>query len=341
MRYLKYNYKRMFMPFVFLTIIGIVFYALPIFLNSSGYNGGSYLGGVSNITTLLVYLIIVAIFIPVYEFAPLKNSRGADLYYSLPLNKKRLYLQFYLKGLIEIVLSYIIVFLLGLIGVAIKGYPVEFIYYIPLFFSLLLGAALYYTFNAFIFSKANRTIDGIIFIIIYLVIPIMIYLFVLHFAFVVFKTDFAYYLIDAVMPISPLYIFGDYFTILIEKRTVSDQFNTAFVFALIWALVSIASGLLMILYTKTNKPEKVQSKSDSWFGYKVFIPMLLYTSISTTMDLRYSSGFSFILTFIFMVIAYIGYVIYERKFKISVMSLIVLGSTTLLGILTAIILHLF
>lgn len=341
MRYLKYNYKRMFMPFVFLTIIGIVFYALPIFLNSSGYSGGSYLGGVSNIATLLIYLIIVAIFIPVYEFAPLKNTRGADLYYSLPIDKKRLYLQFYLKGLIEIVLSYIIVFLLGLIGVAIKGYPVEFIYYIPLFFSLLLGIALYYTFNVFVFSKANRIIDGVIFIVMYLVIPIMIYLFVLHLMLVVFKTNVSYYWIDAVMPISPLYIFGEYFTILIEKRTVSNRFNTAFVFALIWALISIASGLLMILYTKMNKPENVQSKSDSWFGYKVFIPMLLYISISTTMDLRYSPGFSFILTFIFMVIAYIGYVIYERKFKISLISLIVLGSMTLFGILTAIIFPLF
>ncbi len=341
MRYLKYNYKRMFMPFVFLTIIGTVFYALPIFLNSSGYSGGSYLNGVSNITTLLVYLIIVAIFIPVYEFAPLKNSRGADLYYSLPLDKKRLYLQFYLKGLIEIVSSYIVVFFLGLLGVVIKGYPILFIYYIPLFFLLLLGTALYYTFNVFIFSKANRTIDGIIFIIMYLIIPIMIYLFVSHFAFVVFKINFEYYLIDALMPISPLYIPGNYFNALIEKRGVSDQFNTAFVFTLIWALISIAFGLLMILYTKTNKPENVQSKSNSWFGYKVFIPLLLYISISTTMDLEYLLGYSFVLTFIFMVTAYIGYVIYERKFKISLNSLIVLGSTTFLGILTAVILSLF
>ena len=46
-------------------------------------------------------------------------------------------------------------------------------------------------------------------------------------------------------------------------------------------------------------------------------------------------GVYLILVFSFLLIAYIGYVIYERKFKISIKSLLVLLTTTLLGILVA------
>lgn len=91
----------------------------------------------------------------------------------------------------------------------------------------------------------------------------------------------------------------------------------------------------MLFYPKAHKPEKVQSKSDSWFGYRVLIPLFLFTMTVTLTELSDYIGVYLILVFSFLLIAYIGYVIYERKFKISIKSLLVLLTTTLLGILVA------
>jgi hypothetical protein len=321
----------MFMPFVFLTIIGIVSYVLPILLNDVD----SYIRGSSQIMVLIGYLVIVAIFIPIYEFAPLKSIRGADLYYSLPLDKKRLYLQFYLKGLIEIISSYIVVYILGFLGIVVKGYQLDLIYYIPLFFLLLVGVSLYYTFNVFIFSKANKTIDGIIFIILYMILPLLLYLLYAKISLELFKADVSFMSLDAVMPTGMISFPGDFFALLIEKRSYNNYFDSSWGFIVMWYVISIGVGALMLFYPKAHKPEKVQSKSDSWFGYRVLIPLFLFTMTVTLTELSDYIGVYLILVFSFLLIAYIGYVIYERKFKISIKSLLVLLTTTLLGILVA------
>src|SRR5690554_687479 len=103
MRYFKNNYKNMLMPTMFLTILGVTIYTFPVLFNS--YD-------LLNIESLLAFLLIISIFIPVYEYRVIKNKRGADLYYSLPLNRKHLNLQIFLKGLIEIITSTVLVMIL-------------------------------------------------------------------------------------------------------------------------------------------------------------------------------------------------------------------------------------
>lgn len=321
MNYLKHNYKRMFMPLVSLTVIGVVIFTLPL-LTVSVDKGSSYQYD-SNITALAFYFIVVAIFIAVYEFSPLKNKRGADLYYGLPLNKKQLYTQFYVKGLLEIVISYSITFILGLAVTLLKGYDFNYLYYLPLFFMLLIAIIAYYTFNVFLFLRSNRTIDGVLFIILYIAVAFAVYAVGIHLF--GFKGE-------PFTPFQPITAISSFYKQQIEGYEYFEllSHSLGLKMSVGWLLLSGLLGVFALCYPKYDRPENIQQISNSWIGYKVIIPILLFSVIFVM-----SFGtFAFVLvsSLMYTVVAYIGYVIYERTFKISLTSLIVLLSTTVAGL---------
>src|SRR5690554_3515333 len=111
MKYFKFNYKQMLMPTVFLIIIGVIVYIVPIMFTQ--VNDPNAYSRTANLISLAIFLIIAAIFIPVYEFSSLKTNKGADLYYALPMTKRNLHFILFLKGLIELIVSYSSIYLLG------------------------------------------------------------------------------------------------------------------------------------------------------------------------------------------------------------------------------------
>lgn len=333
MRYFKNNYKKMIMPTVFLTIIGIAIYVIPISLVSSYYP--IHLGD-TNVFAFSLFLMGISIFIPIYEFGFVKSKRGGDLYYSLPITRGKLNLQFYLKGLIEIVVTYLIVFFLGLLVVKIKDFDLNFIYYLPMFLMFLMGLVALYSINCFIFSKANNIIDGIIFILAYLVISFV----------VIGALDVVIYKIigmnsfrrlDKIMfsPIMMLSYFSFSFQYLLFRRvdyTADSIFNaTSGTFFIIWFIVGIVAALSLVLFTKYNKPENIQQKSNSWFGYKTIIPIFLTCLIVVSrIDFKYASDITVLILWILA--AYVAYVVYERTFKIKWYNLVIIVDSVLIGL---------
>lgn len=337
MKYLKQNYKRMIKPVVFLVIIGFLVYVLPILignvedkLNSSGMP----YSGASNVAVLAIYLIGVAIFIPIYEFSVLKTKRGADLYYSLPINKKTLYTTLYVKGLIELTTAYVLVFILGIATTFIKGYPFNYVYYLPLFFGLLVGLILYYSFNVSVFLRSNSTIDGALFVVGYTFIPAMFYLSIISMV-AAFNPQIPYLKIDGYRgfnsPTLLLYHIGMYLASFVERAT-SYQPGSHHIMSGIWAGISVAAILLTLFNTKYDKPEDIQQISRSWFGYKTLIPIAQFSFIVgiSFFDIPTLLVYAFIIT----AVSYVGYVIYERKFIISLYSFITLLSV---GVISTII----
>ena len=319
----------MIMPIVFLTVIGIAIYVLPILLTNLRVDENQApLYGAANITALCVYLTIMAIFIPLYEFSPLKSRRGADLYYSLPLDRKRLYTQFYLKGLIELSVSYLIVFILGLLSSLVKGYHFEYIYYLPLFFLLLITMIGYYSFNVFLCIKNNRTIDTAIIIVLYMIVP---YIFMFALSVLFNKTSIA--LSSGYAPVAMINHIGVTFSRRIEALEIVTNQLANHVYTGIWFIIGIFSFLSTLFVKTYNNPEDVQQKSNTWFGYKILIPMTLFSMIiGPAILISTTNIISIVLS---LVIAYVGYVIYERKFKISAASLITLISVGFLSTLLA------
>ena len=114
MKYLKHNYKEILKVTLLLSLFGILLYILPIFIES-----GQYYKGVSNLTSLNIFLISISILVPIYNFSVLK-LKGVQTFI-IPFRQiKTLNFQFYIKGLIEIILAFIVVYIVGFIAILIK-----------------------------------------------------------------------------------------------------------------------------------------------------------------------------------------------------------------------------
>ena len=333
MRYFKNNYKKLIMPTVFLTIIGLAIYVIPISLVSSSFR--LHVSD-TNVFAFSLFLIGISIFVPIYEFGFLKNKRGGDLYYSLPLTRSKLNFQVYLKGLIEIIVTYLIVFFLGLLVVKIKNFDLNYIYYLPMFFMFLLGLVALYSINSFIFSKANNIIDGIIFVLAYLIISFVV---IEALDVVIYKVIGmnSFSRLDKIMfaPIMMLSYFSFSFQYLLFRGvdySAQSLFNaTSGSLFMIWVVVGILAAILLIFITKYNKPENIQQKSDSWFGYKILIPIFLTCLIVVSrINFKYASDITVII--LWMLAAYIGYVVYERTFKIKWYNLAIIVNSVLIGL---------
>ena len=96
------------------------------------------------------------------------------------------------------------------------------------------------------------------------------------------------------------------------KKDFVKNFMTANVLipcAILLAL-SIFAFVGMYLLSRRKKAEKIGDISDSWFSYKLLIP--LYGII-----LAYLLGYESIIVNIFLLVAvFVGYVIYRRGFKL-------------------------
>lgn len=330
MKYFKNNYKKMYMPTLFLTIVGIIIYTLiPLF--SSPYDNSSW--NMINIEGLSIYLLVISVFVPIYEYKVLKSKRGADLYYSLPLSKSRLNLQIYLKGLLQIVVSFIAVFILTTLVYIIKDYGLNYFYLFLLFLTSLIGVISLYSFNVFIFSKANNVIDGIIFVGIYLVISLL----------VLFSLDviFAFNIKFKWIQFTPLnLIFGNnsYFEYKLKYIEVNFflSFMDYFMF-IFWSLLSLSLGALSILDNKNTKPENLMEKSNTYFGYTTLVPIITFTLVNIS-GLTLDESFSIVILLIILFAAYVLYVIYERSFKIKPKNILITLGVAILAIILNVIL---
>ena len=324
MRYFKLNYKQLLMPTVFLTIVGIGMYLFPLIFE----NNLSRLN--TNLTSLSIFLIGACLLIPIYEFSPLKNKRGADMYYGLPLTKTKLYLKLYLKGLAEVLLAFTIIYVFGVLIVVLRGFPFTVIYYIPLYFLLLIGTGSYYSFNVFLFIKANRTIDGILFMGLYMIMP----MFLVYSVTYLFEITSFVWANSSFVPFSPItYTVRVFEGYLINKPILAFSLeNDVFrvISTLCWLCINIGLGALGIFYTKHEKPENIQQNSDTWIGYKTLIPTLVFTLL-IGMNVSFKSNYTYTYGILVLLAGYIGYVIYERTFKVRWIYLVLITGLALLA----------
>src|SRR5690606_35481491 len=172
MKYFKFNYKQMLMPTVFLTIIGTLVYIIPIMF--AQVNDPIAYRRTANLVSFAIFLIIATIFIPVYEFSSLKTTKGSDLYYALPLTKRHVHFILFLKCLMELIVSYSVLYILGVLITFSRGFNFDYEWYLPVYFLGLIGVITYYAFNTVIFLRSNRIVDGILFILLYILAPFLV-----------------------------------------------------------------------------------------------------------------------------------------------------------------------
>lgn len=302
-------------------------------------------------------LIICSFIIPVIEFSFFKKRRNLDCAYALPISRREMGAVHYLTGLICLIVpftcSYLCNFLLML------RYPEGFAY-APLlgfyFLNLLLSITVYSLF-VFVFNQANSTGDGIWFIILWSFLLALILAAVDSFSTMVYDTfiwekensDAIYeayskwsdkWLIDPGfgLPWGLQYEMSWVYEAAIEKandswesRRIAELWKDSHfvVMFAVWILGGIGSAVSFVLSFGKRRAEKTQEVSDSWFGFKVLIPVYGFL-INIA-----SSG---VLLLGVTIMTFVGYLIYRKGFHLKVwdwimMGLILIGSVVLLILL--------
>ena len=254
----------------------------------------------------------------VYSFK--MSKRGIDGYYSLPLKKEKLYLVKTLVGLLLVLVPFTVMYWSGFLALVFRAEnPYDMFWYLPAYFgSTLLGVCLF-GLNAFLFTRGNTVADGFVFMIAYIPFFVIIYTYCIK------AFDLSNYQPEsAFWSFGGLIHFGDTMHDLIVRYENVTLPPLTFVVMPILGAVGYALLFALLPYEKGENAEQL---SDSWFGYKILIPVYTAFLLALNMNAFDIIGFCGI-----AVAAIVATVVYQRKFKFHLKWWGMIGGALTLGL---------
>lgn len=349
LKMIKYNLKKRSLFILISTIISFAIafatYSSDNFLERVYYAQGLYVDGPSTSPLAFVSTIacILCTIIPILEFSFKMKKINIDQMYSLPIKREKLYLAKYISGLIEILIPVTIVFIYCVLKVISTNHMYDMIYFLPYFGWLLVLIFVLYSTITFFYTRANTIVDGI------LNIAFIVFLFVIVTASIdeVFLRNIRYrYLTEANYFIySPINMLTNYFDYKLQQKAILElqqlyEFEYSygqpitinqprnFLPIVLFLVIGLGAFVLFIILNKKEKAENSMQVSNSWFSYRVMIP-IYFTSISL-MFMESGELISFIFLFVGV---YIAYIIYRRTLKIKKWDMIVIGICFVMAII--------
>ncbi len=326
-RYLTYRIKNSALRTIIFSLISvaIVFYYVWKENNSPQDRDNS------GIVMFAVVMGIFATVIPMLETSCFKNRRNLDTLYFLPLKRVKLALAHYLSGFIQVFIIYSSCFFTSYIYLAIletkkDSYNLSWLllYYL---ISLALGLVLYSIF-IFLLSEANTVLDGVIISFLWVFAAMLI----MSVAYDYFSSVNALNLIQQSGNIpswgiiyAPITNITSVFADLVERLTytASRDYHTLVRYYIAWALAGIAAAAGYFHNMVRKGAENAEEITDSWFGYKVLIPVYGFCFIKMNGDLN-------ILTIVIIASMIIGYMVYRKSFKLKIWDYITVAACFLL-----------
>ncbi len=300
----------------------------------------------SNIDMFAGLMLIIVSVLPIIEFVTFKKRRNLDCYYGLPITRRLMGMIHYITGLICVIVCYSCCYFVNFLFML--RYPEAFDYMPMLghyFLSLAIGICLY-SLNVFIFNQANSTVDGIIFLVAWNFLfgllgetwnSILRIIFdISHFYGVnLYEMQFKLGLLYTNMGVSwgVLDEIAYEYDRVITKEAVHDlcwlwNDPECLVWLLLWAIVGIAAVFGFVYTFERRKIEKTGEISDSWFGYKLMIPLLV--SIGIIMSEAYGMlGY--------IILAFVAYIVYRKGFHLKKSDWISLGVIFIFGVMISMI----
>ena len=302
------------------------------------------------IMTTSIATIIVVLLLKAFK---LKSKNYVDMYYALPISRKKLLSTHLLIGLIQVVVIFTVSFIgsilvfYALSNQAFKMDYVWLLYPVFLFYILIL-----YGIFQFIVYRANNIADTIVLIAFYL-IGVLILSMALQ---TIKSTTLAPFGTFDEFAIFPFYGM-DKIPILLLKNATPNQvgtfdyyilsvqdYITVIINGVVYLGLAIYGTISTILKFKKDKPENIGGITTSRFGYKVLNPVIIFLStfvlyFGAALNKTYSQMlFLPILVGLF----YIMYFVYNRKFRLPRNNHIVMGATVLTSIIFSLLLvHFF
>ncbi|MBR5712194.1 MAG: hypothetical protein IKX54_01230 [Lachnospiraceae bacterium] len=313
-RYFAYHFQK--------TLTRLVVASLFALLCS--WNFAKIFSDGSGLDAVIVMSIIMAMLIPTLEFRDFNTRRNLDTWFSLPIDRWKLAAVHLLNGAIHISIVVFLMFFCTISSDVSDPGLLPFAFLTILVFILLL-----YGFFSFVFLQANSDIDGCIFIVVYLCLPVLV------------NTVF----IPTMREIFGVSMLGSSRTVVYGIPSLSFAFADSFSYWLGWTgtagvaltplsllhvllniLICVTAIAMLFVLFENRHAEKVGDISDSWFGYRTLIPLVAVLTLHTGIG---TSSILFRLIYIF-----ISYVIYRRSVMLKKSDWIVITVyAVLLGIM--------
>ena len=334
-RYLRYHLKESLRPMI---CILVAVFALTFLI---GFNETSTLTYElvdfelqevryyrSTLTIPVIFLSVLVSVIPVIEFSFFKKRINLDCIYALPISRRTMGLVHYVTGAITLLGSFTLSYLLNFLFILKRGVenfenlPSLIVHYL---LCAVIGAAVY-TVLVFVFNEANTMGDGIWFMILWSLAMALVLISVAE-------------LLDGTLDTNPLgnaaYTATPYGLLVTSLTGGYESFvetnpNSAatfwsqadgVAFMIVWTVLGIAAAFGLYFTFGKRKVEKTEEISDSFFGYRVMIPLYAVTGM-----IALSASEIVAMWVIIEAIAILGYTIYRRGFHYKKSDIIVLLS---------------
>lgn len=318
-KFIRYELKRNLLPMVIFTAIACLIVGIMNTLSDTYYYydfPNEVRVRSALLSTPTVIFVILCVIVPILQFSFRMKSRGADLWYSLPVKREKLMLVRTLAGLLLAVIPFTVSYWFGffiLLGrtnyYVLHGY---LLYYLAL---LPLGVLLFGIYS-FLFSRANTVCDGIIFMIAWTFIFMMPFLYMsMHN--ITYSSQINGW--QEFTPFGMLYYVEQWFDDYI-CGSYGYAVHAPALRSLAWLIpIAAAEGIGayagLFLTARGQKAENSEQLSSSLWGYKVFIPLyvFMFGGCLDVTDLQLCLLWGAIL----LVGGYVSYIAYRHSFRLK------------------------
>lgn len=270
-KYFRYELKNNILPILIFSIFATLYCVMSLFTFT--YESGAY----KLMQNVIAVFSILCFIVPILCFKFKMNKRSVDEFYSLPISREKLYLVKSLVGLCMVFIPYTVSFFMCAIIMVARSGASDALMGIPLYFLSLPCAALLFGINAFAFTRANKVIDGIVFISFFsLAFMSLVVFFAQTFPLPSDALNGIYYW----TPSGPLNFVIMEFGLAASGDGWTMPHFSALIGVIVMVLVGVACWFGLFFVQRFEKAENAEQISTSWFGYKVFIPFYLCTLIS-------------------------------------------------------------
>ena len=334
LRYALYHFKKTVFRLCLMVLYTVIVINSDIHSSYRLYNVGPGVeAGYVHTFTLTSFgfnFIMLGFLVAILEFAQFKNRRNLDTWYSLPLARWKLALIHYINGAVQLFAAHTISFIWGYIKIAkyIPTLNLDRGALISMYFVVLGTGLVLYGMFMFPFMVANNTFDGVFFAFAYTFLPITVLSFLLD---GILRYTLAHFLGTSEFSNGMLFVVYDLgarystlFSSSYKGNMVHSLLPLDIVWITTWIILGIAMTVLGIWLFDRKQAEKIGGISDSIIGYRLLIPLIMFTMVM-------GIGGSFGIGLLYSIVTMILYVIFRRGIKLHIPDIIILGIITIMA----------
>ena len=323
-RYLYHRIKSTWLSYAVIAVLFFLIGTLSIETYYSYYNRGEDLHIHFSGSMLAVLFMVFCIYEAISQFSMFKNRRNLDLWYQLPISRRELYGVHFTTGILEMCVA----LLMALFGILVKtiGFTDNIdMQYLPAFFGrIFLFGILLFGQSCFIYDRANSRRDGSTFVVIYIFLA---YFVIMSIGTASLRIENAeegpdYQEVEELGETSKQFVAT--YPYIVSESEIDDLINyedhnddyydeeygesvgVGYVFNVV---VQCIMTLLFFVMAPMKSSDKIGDVSDSWFGYKVLIPVLTMAGM-LALPLFYSCAF-------FLLGALACFFVYRKSVKLK------------------------